>query len=197
MEACSDGDASSSSILSQSRHGKVGVFFVALVRTMASDEKPRASGISFSSTANSTSCSVAVMGAAAGSWGGAASSIELVPVAGVDVSVRDVVVVVCDFVVLVIAVPVGGEDVVLVAVDDEVRGVVHDTAAASTLSSVVAFMKAATARHSSRSEDNRDVSSAGETSSVMGAVRGCIALPSSQPSSRNGAMPLPAYITEA
>lgn len=124
----------------------------------------------------------------------------LVPVADVDVSVRDVVVVVCIFVVLVCVCccsAVGVEDVVLVAVDDEVRVVVHDAAAASTLSSVVAFMKAATARHSSRSEDKGDISSAGETSSVMGAVRGCIALPSSQPSSSNGAMTLPAYITEA
>lgn len=95
----------------------------------------------------------------------------LVPVADVDVSVRDVVVVVCIFVVLVCVCccsAVGVEDVVLVAVDDEVRVVVHDAAAASTLSSVVAFMKAATARHSSRSEDKGDISTAGETSSVMG-----------------------------
>lgn len=129
--------------------------------------------------------------------GGAASSVVLVPMADVDVSVRDVVVVVCDFVVLVIAVPVGVEDVVLVAVDDEVRVVVHDAAAASTLSSVVAFMKAATARHSSRSEDKGDISTAGETSSVMGAVSGCIALPSSQPSFSNVAKTvLPAFVRE-
>lgn len=196
MKACSDGDASSSSILSQSRHGTAGFFLVAQARTMASAEKPLASGTS-ASAINSANCSVAVMGAPAGRWGEAASSVVLVPVADVDVSVRDVVVVVCDFVELVIAVPVGVEDVVLVAVDDKVPVVVHDAAAASTLSSVMAFIKAATARHSSRSEDNRDISSAGETSPVMGAVPGCIALPSSQPSSSNGAMTLPAYITEA
>lgn len=141
MEVCLDGDASPSYILSQSRNGTVGIFFVAQARTMASAEKSRVSG-TYASTAISANCSVAVTGAAAGSWGGAASSIELVPVADVDVSVRNVDVVVCDFIELVIAVPVGVEDVVLVAVDDKVPVVVHDAAAASTLSSVMAFIKA-------------------------------------------------------
>lgn len=145
MKACSDGDASSSSILSQSRHGTAGFFLVAQARTMASAEKPLASGTS-ASAVNSANCSVAVMGAPAGRWGEAASSVVLAPVAdvdvSVDVSVRDVVVVVCDFVELVIAVPVGVEDVVLVAVEDKVPVVVHDAAAASTLSSVMAFIKA-------------------------------------------------------
>lgn len=104
MEACSDGDAVSSSIRSQSRNGIVGVFLVVvLVRTMASDEKPRASGpMTSASTANSANCSVAVLGAAAGMWREAASSFVLFPVADVDVSIRDDVdVVVCVFVVLV------------------------------------------------------------------------------------------------
>lgn len=49
-----------------------------------------------------------------------------------------------------VAVPVGVKDVVLVAVDDEVLVVVHDASTASTLSSAMAFVKAAAARHSSR-----------------------------------------------
>ena len=147
MEARSDGDTSSSSIRSQSRNGIAGVFLVAQARPMASAEKPRASGTS-ASTANSANCPVAAMGAAAGRWREAASSVVLVPEADVDVSVRDINVVVCVFVVLVcvcevvvvdVAVPVGVEDVGLVAVDDEVRVVVHDAAAAP--SSVVAFVK--------------------------------------------------------
>lgn len=68
MEACLDGDVSSSSILSQSRNGIVGVFLVvALARIMASDEKLRASGTMTSASAvNSANCSVAAMGVAAG-----------------------------------------------------------------------------------------------------------------------------------
>ena len=146
MKACSDGDASSSSILSQSRHGTAGFFLVAQARTMASAEKPLASGTS-ASTASSAICSVAAMGAALGRWGEATSSFVLVPVTDVEVSVQDVDVVcvfvvlvcVCEVVVVDVAVPVGVEDVGLVAVDDEVRVVVHDAAAAP--SSVVAFVK--------------------------------------------------------
>ena len=81
----------------------------------------------------------------------------LVPEAEVDVSVRDVVVVVFVFVVLVFVCSfsaVGGEDVVFAAVDDVVLVVVHDAATPSTLSSVMAFIKAATGRDSSRSAAN-------------------------------------------